>query len=64
MASNDFTQGFDEAAYRDQMIAAGLPAHDAAATAAKTAAAHRSAMNGNAYRLHSSLLAWPLSKPK
>ena len=51
MASNDFTQGFDEAAYRDQMIAAGLPAHDAAATAAKTAAAHRSAMNGNAYRL-------------
>ena len=51
MASNDFTQGFDEAAYRDQMIAAGLPAHDASATAAKTAAAHRSAMNGNAYRL-------------
>ena len=51
MASDDFTQGFDEAAYRDQMIAAGLPAHDAAATAAKTAAAHRSALNGNAYRL-------------
>ena len=45
MASNDFSKGFDfdEAAYRDQMIAAGLPAHDAAATAAKTAAAHRSA---------------------
>ena len=51
MAFNDFNQGFDEAAYRDQMIAAGLPAQDAAATAAKTAAAHRSAMNGNAYRL-------------
>ena len=51
MVSDDFTQGFNEAAYRDQMIAAGLPAHDAAATAAKTAAAHRQALNGNAYRL-------------
>ena len=42
---------FDEAAYRAELIAAGLPAEDAAAVAAKTANARRDALNANEYRL-------------
>ncbi|MDD5379110.1 MAG: replication protein RepA [Acidithiobacillus sp.] len=42
---------FDEAAYRAELIAAGLPAEDAATVAAKTANARRDALNANEYRL-------------
>ena len=42
---------FDEATYRAELIAAGLPAEDAAAVAAKTANARRDALNANEYRL-------------
>ncbi len=42
---------FDEAAYRAELIAAWLPAEDAAAVAAKTANARRDALNANEYRL-------------
>ena len=42
---------FDEAAYRAELIAAGLPAEYAAAVAAKTANARRDALNANEYRL-------------
>lgn len=42
---------FNEAAYRAELIAAGLPAEDAAAVAAKTADARRDALNANEYRL-------------
>lgn len=41
MANHDF----DEKAYRDRLIAAGLDPDSAAATAAKTAAAHRARLN-------------------
>lgn len=42
---------FDEAAYCAELIAAGLPAEDAAAVAAKTANARRDALTANEYRL-------------
>ena len=42
---------FDEATYRAELIAAGIPAGDAAAVAAKTANARRDALNANEYRL-------------
>ncbi len=42
---------FDEAAYRAELIAAGLPAEDAAAVAVKTANAHSDALSVNEYRL-------------
>ncbi|HRF30066.1 MAG TPA: hypothetical protein PLM02_05595, partial [Azonexus sp.] len=42
---------FDEATYRAELIAAGLPAEDAAAVASKTANARRDALNANEYRL-------------
>ena len=42
---------FDEAAYRAELIADGLPAEDAAAVAAKMANARRDALNANEYRL-------------
>ena len=42
---------FDEAAYRAELIAVGLPAEDAAAVAAKMANARRDALNANEYRL-------------
>jgi len=42
---------FDEAAYRAELIAAGLPAEDAAAVVAKTTNARRDALNANEYRL-------------
>ena len=43
---------FDEAAYRDAMIAKGLPADDAAALATKAANARRDALSANDYRLN------------
>ena len=42
---------FDEAAYRAELIADGLPAEDAAAVVAKMANARRDALNANEYRL-------------
>ena len=44
-------RSFDEATYRAELIAAGLPADDAAAVASKTAAAHREALSLNQYRV-------------
>ncbi len=44
-------RSFDEATYRAELIAAGLPADDAAAVASKTAAAHRAALSTNQYRV-------------
>lgn len=41
---------FDRAAYRDEMIAMGLPAEDAAAVAAKTVHVRREALDENKYR--------------
>ena len=41
---------FDRAAYRDELIAMGLPAEDAAAVAAKTVRVRREALDENKYR--------------
>jgi hypothetical protein len=41
---------FDRAAYRDEMIAMGLPTEDAAAVAAKTVHVRREALDENKYR--------------
>jgi plasmid replication initiation protein len=46
------TGHFDEAVYRDELIAMGLPAEDAATFATKTANARRDALSANEYRLN------------
>ena len=51
MASNNSSNDFDEAGFRDELTARGIPAHDAAETAKKMAAARRAAINSNAYRI-------------
>lgn len=43
---------FDEVAYRDELIAMGLPSEDAGVVATKTANARRDALSANDYRLN------------